>query len=272
MTSLAGKVAVVTGASRGIGKGIALGLGEAGATVYVTGRTVEDGSADLPGGVAATAAEVTRLGGVGIAARCDHRNDMEVERLFARIAAEQGRLDLLVNNALGSPPQSVLWGSHKFWEVPIALWDDLIDVGLRSHYVAAWYAVPLMIKAHAGLIVNVASHVSGAGKSSRSRVLMSYSVGKAGLHRLNADMATELREFGIAVVSIWPPATRTEGVLAQKEVFGDLSKWKEPIFTGRVVAALAMSGDLLAQSGEALVVDDLAAKLGVSDARAAPAS
>jgi dehydrogenase/reductase SDR family member 1 len=264
MTNLAGKVAVITGASRGLGKGIALGLGESGATVYVTGRTVEDGSADLPGGVAATAAEVTRLGGVGIAARCDHRNDKEVEHLFARVADEQGRLDLLVNNALGSPPQSVLWGSHKFWEVPIALWDDLIDVGLRSHYVAAWYAVPLMIKAHTGLIINVGSHGCGTGKSARSTVLMSYSVGKAGLHRLNADMAAELREQGIAVLAIWPPASRTEGVLAKKERFGDLSKFKEPIFTGRVVAALAMSGDLLALSGEALVVEDLATKFGLS--------
>ena len=265
MTSLAGKVAVVTGASRGLGRGIALGLGEAGATVYVTGRTTGEGEAELPGSLTATAAEVTRLGGVGIVARCDHRDDKEVEQLFNRIAREQGRLDLLVNNALGSPQQRVLWGSHRFWEVPIALWDDLIDVGLRSHYVSAWYAVPIMIEQHGGLIINVASHASGTAKSFRSRVLMAYSVGKAGLHRLNADMATELREFGIAVISIWPPASRTEGVLAQREVFGDLSKWREPIFTGRVVAALAVSTDLLAQSGEALVVDDLAAQLHVSE-------
>ena len=261
MSSLAGKVAVVTGASRGIGKGIALGLGEAGATVYVTGRTVEEGRGELPGSVATTAAEVTRLGGIGIAARCDHRIDNDVEQLFSRIAREHGRLDLLVNNALGSPQQRVLWGSHRFWEVPIALWDDLIDVGLRSHYVAAWYAVPLMIKQHSGLIINVASHVSGAGKTSRSRVLMAYSVGKAGLHRLTSDMAVELRDFGVAVVSIWPPASLTEGVLAQQEVFGDLSKWKEPLFTGRVVAALATSSDLLERSGQALVVEELAALL-----------
>jgi dehydrogenase/reductase SDR family protein 1 len=168
MTSLAGKVAVVTGASRGIGKGIALGLGEAGATVYVTGRTAEDGTARLPGSLAATAREVTNMGGVGIVARCDHRVDTEVEQLFARVSREQGRIDLLVNNALGSPEQRVLWGGHRFWEVPIALWDDLIDVGLRSHYVAARCAVPLMIERHSGLIVNVASHASQSGKSARS--------------------------------------------------------------------------------------------------------
>jgi len=268
MTSLAGKVAVVTGASRGIGKGIALGLGEAGATVYVTGRTEVDGASQLPGSLVTTAREVTRLGGVGIVARCDHRNDAEVEQLFTRVAQEQGRLDLLVNNALGSPQQSVLWGGHRFWDVPISLWDDLIDVGLRSHYVAARYAVPLMIERHGGLIINVASHASGAGKSVRSRVLIPYSVGKAGLHRLNSDMAMELREFGVAVVSIWPPASRTEGVLAHPEVFGDLSKWREPVFTGRVVAALAMSGNVLERSGEALIVDDLAVELRVSDAAA----
>ena len=262
MNSLAGKVAVVTGASRGIGRGIALGLGEAGATVYVTGRTAEEGTAQLPGSLATTAAEVTRLGGVGIAVRCDHRVDGEVEQLFARIASEQRRLDLLVNNALGSPPQSVLWGGSRFWEVPIALWDDLIDVGLRSHYVAAWHAAPLMIERRGGLIINVASHASAPSKSSsRSKALTAYSVGKAGLHRLNERMAADLRDFGVAVVAIWPPASRTEGVLAQPDVFGDLGKWKDPIFTGRVVAALAASGDMLGRSGEALVVEDLAAQL-----------
>jgi NAD(P)-dependent dehydrogenase (short-subunit alcohol dehydrogenase family) len=123
-----------------------------------------------------------------------------------------------------------------------------------------------MIERRGGLIINVASHASGTGKSVRSRVLIPYSVGKAGLHRLNSDMAMELREFGVAVVSIWPPASRTEGMLAQPEVFGDSSKWREPIFTGRVVAALVMSGDLLERSGAALIVDDLAVELRISDA------
>jgi len=264
MRSLAGKVAVVTGATRGLGKGIALGLGEAGATVYVTGRTEHEGDAELPGGLATTAAEVTRLGGNGIAVRCDHRIDREVEEVFSRVAIEQGRLDLLINNALGSPPQRLLWGGHRFWQVPVSLWDDLIDIGLRSHYVAAWYAAPVMIKQRYGLIINVASHAAGSGKSSRSRVLMPYSVGKAGLHRMSGDMAIELREFGVAVVSVWPPASRTEGVLAQREVFGDVAKWREPIFTGRVIAALAASNDLLARSGEALIIEDLAVNLRVS--------
>ena len=255
---LAGKVAVVTGASRGIGRGIALGLGEAGAIVYLTGRSEREGDGALPGSLATTAAGVTKAGGVGIPVRCDHRLDQDVEQLFARVTREQGRLDLLVNNALGSPPQRVLWGGHRFWEVPISLWDDLIDVGLRSHYVAAWHAAQLMIRQRNGLIINVASHTAGKGKSPRSRVLTAYSVGKAGLHRLGSDLANELREFGVAVVSVWPPATQTEAVLAQREIFGDLSDWKDPLFTGRVVAALAASPDLPARSGAALVVEDLA--------------
>ena len=188
-----------------------------------------------------------------------------MQALFDRVRQEQGRLDILVNNALGSPDQSTLWGGLRFWKVPLSLWDDLIDVGLRSHFVATWYAAPLMVGQGSGLVINVASHAAGTGKSPRSRVLLPYSVGKAGLHRLTSDMAVELRDAGVAVVSIWPPASRTEGVLAQPEVFGDVSNWKPPLYTGRVVAAFVAAGNWLARSGEALVVDDLAGQLGVSD-------
>jgi len=260
---LSGKVAVVTGASRGLGKGIALGLGEAGATVYVTGRSTEGSKGALPGTVENTAAEVTRLGGRGVAAACDHRNDSEVAALFDRVSREQGRLDILVNNAMASPEQRVLWGAQRFWKIPISLWDDLIDVGLRSHFVATWHAAPKMVEQGSGLVINVASHGSATGKSAKSKVILPYSVGKAALHRLNADMAVELKDSGVAVVAIWPPASRTEGVLAQSEVFGDVSAWREPIFTGRVVAAFIAAGDWMAKSGEALVVTDLAKELGV---------
>ena len=157
MGDLSGKVVIVTGAkSRGLGKSIALGFGEAGATVYVTGRSTEEGTGTLPGTVAGTAAEVTRLGGRGVGVRCDHRVDEEVEALFAQVTREQGRLDILVNNAFGSPEQRVLWGGQGFWQIPITLWDDLIDVGVRSHFVAARYAGPLMIEQRKGLVINVA--------------------------------------------------------------------------------------------------------------------
>ena len=266
MGSLSGKVAVVTGASRGLGKGIALGLGEAGATVYVTGRSTSTSRGELPGTIEDTASQLTRMGGRGIAVRCDHRVDAEVEAVFARVRREQGQLDLLVNNAFASPEQRVLWGGQRFWQIPVALWDDIIDVGLRSHFVATWHAASMMIEQGGGLIVNVASHAAGSGKSARSRVILPYSVCKAGLHRLSADMAVELRDLGVAVVSVWPPASKTEGVLAQPDVFGDISEWRPPLFTGRVVAAFASAEDGLARSGQALVIDDLAEELGVSAA------
>jgi dehydrogenase/reductase SDR family member 1 len=259
------KVAVVTGASRGLGKGIALGLGEAGAIVYVTGRSTGASETSLPGTIEATATEISRLGGEGIAVRCDHRIDSDVEAVFNRVRREHGRLDLLVNNAFASPEQRVLWGGRRFWELPIALWDDLVDVGLRSHFVASRYAAPIMIEQGHGLIINVASHAAGRPKSEKSRVILPYSVSKAGLHRLSADMAVELRATGVAVASVWPPASKTEGVLTQPEVFADVNAWRAPIFTGRVIVALVARGDAHARTGEALVVEDLAEALGVTD-------
>jgi len=264
MGGLSGTVAVVTGASRGLGKGIALGLGEAGATVYVTGRSTRAEPGALPGTIDETADELTHLGGRGIAVRCDHRDDAAVEELFARVRREEGRLDLLVNNAFGSPDQRVLWSGERFWEIPVALWDDLIDVGLRSHFIASRYAATTMVEQAQGLIVNVASHASERGKTAGADTIVPYSVCKAGLHRLTSDMAAELREYGVAVIAVWPPGTRTEGVLARPELVPDLSAWKEPIFTGRVVAALAVAGNGLARSGEALVVKDLAEEFGLS--------
>jgi dehydrogenase/reductase SDR family protein 1 len=261
--SLDGQVAVVTGASRGLGRGIALGLGQAGATVYVTGRSTDADPGSLSGTIEQTAREVVELGGEGIAVRCDHGIDAEVEALFERVAGEQGRLDILVNNAFASPEQRVLWSGEPFWQIPIGLWDDIIDVGLRSHFVASRFAAKQMVQQRSGVIINVASHGAARGKSPTSRVVLPYSVGKAGLHRLSSDTATELREHGVAVLSIWPPASRTEGVLAQPEVFGDVGDWKPPLFTGRVVAALVSTGACLLRSGEALVVDDLAEELGV---------
>ena len=258
--ALAGRVALVTGASRGIGRGIAIGLGEAGSTVYVTGRTQRPGEASLPGSIAETAAAVTAAGGRGIPVRCDHAVDTDVEAVFERISREAGRLDILVNNATALQQASVLWSGKRFWEVPISTWDALTDVGLRSHFVAAWYAAPLMIAQGAGLIVNVSS-----GAAVRKFGLLPYSVGKAALDRLTADLAQELAGHGIAVVSVWPPPTLTEGVQAEPELFEDLSTWSAPLFTGRVVAALAAEADLSSRSGQALQVKALAAELGVAE-------
>ncbi len=265
MDGLRDKVVVVTGASRGVGKGIALGLGEAGATVYVTGRSTRESGASLPGTIDETAAQVTALGGVGIAVRCDHRLDSDVEHLFERVHQEQGRLDLLVNNAFASPEQRVLWSGLPFWQLPISMWDDLMAVGLRSHFVASRLAVPLMLEQAGGVIANVSSHAAGSAKPAGSKRTIPYSVVKAALHRLTADMAIELRGVGIAVVSIWPPGTRTEGVLAQQDVWGDISDWNSPLFTGRVLAAFLARENALARTGEALDVEELAKQWGIVD-------
>ncbi|HSS60308.1 MAG TPA: SDR family NAD(P)-dependent oxidoreductase [Candidatus Limnocylindrales bacterium] len=265
MDALRGKVAVVTGATRGIGKGIAVGLGEAGATVYVTGRSTREDGGSLPGTIDETAIAVTKLGGVGIAVRCDHRMDGDVEAVFQRVRRESGRLDFLVNNAFASPEQRVLWSGLPFWQLPISMWDDLVAVGLRSNFVASRFAVPLMLEHGEGVIVNVSSHAAASVKPVGSKRTVPYSVVKAALHRLTADMATELRGAGVAVVGLWPPATKTEGVLAQQDVWGDLSDWNSPLFTGRVLASFLAQEDAFARTGEALEVEELAKQLGIVD-------
>lgn len=268
---LAGKIAVVTGASRGIGKGIALELGAAGATVYLTGRTVEPGV--FPGTVGQTAAEVDDLGGTGIAVACDHHDDAQVEALFARVHDEQGRLDVLVNNVY-SAPDLAAWLGKPFWELPIAAWDEVIDIGVRSHYNAARLAVPLMLSQRNGLAVNVSS--SGAVQYAHNVV---YGVGKAALDKMTADMAHELGPHDVAVVSLWPGLVRTEIVLmgARTDDDGrsvldlpgegtfDLADAESPRFVGRAVVALATDPDVMAHSGKAETTSALAERYRFTD-------
>jgi NAD(P)-dependent dehydrogenase (short-subunit alcohol dehydrogenase family) len=203
MAALTGRVAVVTGASRGIGKGCAIELGALGATVYVTGRSASKGAHPLGGTVAETAAAVTAAGGRGVAVVCDHRDDGQVRRLFRQVETEQGRLDVLVNNAFLIPKE--LTSGKPFWEVPLSNWDDMLDVGTRSAYVASHFAAKLMVPARRGLIANISS--SGAREYAWH---VAYGVGKCALDRLTADCAHELRPHGVAVVSLWPGLVLTE--------------------------------------------------------------
>jgi dehydrogenase/reductase SDR family member 1 len=266
MAELQGRVVIVTGASRGIGKGIALALGAAGATVCVTGRSLER-SDDSRGSLTGTADEVAALGGVGVAVRCDHADDAQVEAVFDRVRAEQGRLDLLVNNVMATPQREELpagassfWDLHPFWEVPISFWDAFHTVGLRSHYVASVFAAPLMIESGGGLIVSISS--SGAALYAEN---VAYGVGKAGVDKLAADMAEELRPYQVASVSLWPGFTRTEDVLAQPDVYPDLSGTTSPLFNGRAVAALAGDPRVMEKTGQRLKVIELAREYGVND-------
>lgn len=257
---LSGKVAIVTGASRGIGKGCALELGAAGATVYVTGRTVEEGAAPLPGTVAATADEVTALGGRGVAVPCDHREDDEVEALFERVRAEQGRLDVLVNNAFLIPKE--LTSGLPFWEVPVSNWDDMIDIGTRSAFVASRLAARMMVPAGRGLIANISS--SGAREYAWH---VAYGVGKAALDKLTADTAHELAPHRVTVVSLWPGLVLTERIARVGDAMPalDTSGAESQRFTGRAVVALATDPALHEKTGRAIPSRDLADEYGFTD-------
>jgi len=257
---LSGKVAVVTGASRGIGKGCALELGAAGATVYVTGRSVEEGAAPLPGTVGETAALVTQEGGRGIAVPCDHREDDQTEALFRRVREEQGRLDVLVNNAFLIPKE--LTSGKPFWELPLSNWDDMIDVGTRSAYVASTFAARLMTRQKSGLIVNVSS--SGAREYAWHVV---YGVGKCALDRITADTAHELRSFGVAVVSLWPGLVQTERTRDAARALPtlDFRGAESQRFTGRAAEALAADPGVMRFSGKAVASRSLADEYGFCD-------
>ena len=264
------KVAVVTGSSRGIGKGIALELGVAGFTVYVTGRSVDAGM--IPGTVGETAAQIDDLGGHGIAIACDHHDDAQVKAVFEHVEKEHGRLDVLVNNVY-SAPDLVPWLGKKFWELPIEAWDQVIDIGTRSHYVASVFGAPLMLANRSGLIVNVSS--SGAVSYGHNVV---YGVGKAAVDRMSADMAIELHGTGVSVVSLWPGLVRTELLDLGAQTEGDeifielpgegrfdLSGAESPRFLGRAVVALYGCADIVERSGKPFSSAALARELGFTD-------
>lgn len=251
------RVALVTGGSRGIGRGVALALGDAGATVFVTGRTRRGEPASFPGSIDETAALVTERGGLGVALACDHADDAAVAAVFARIDAEAGRLDLLVNNVF-SIPDGPLYGT-PFWDQPVAQWDAMHAVGLRSHYVAAQHAARRMIARRAGLIVNVSSF--GAASY---QVNVAYGVGKAALDRLSRDAARELRPHEVCVVSLWPGIVRTERVLSGELPY-DTTISETPELTGRAVVALAGDPDVMRRTGKPWVVAELAAEYGFTD-------
>jgi NAD(P)-dependent dehydrogenase (short-subunit alcohol dehydrogenase family) len=257
-------IAVVTGASRGGGRAIALALGEAGATVYVTGRSVRGGrtTEDLPETIDDTADEVTARGGVGIPVRVDHTVDGDVEALFARVRAEQDRLDLLVNNAWGGYEQHD-WRQFvaPFWEQPLSRWDAMFTAGVRTHFVSSRFAAPLMIERGSGLIVSTVAWAFGEYLGN-----LYYDVAKAAIVRMISGMAGELKPHGVAAIAVAPGFMRTERVLSahEKEPF-DLSVTESPAYLGRAVRALAADSDVIAKSGQILTAGELAREYGFTD-------
>lgn len=266
--SLVGKVALVTGASRGVGKGVALGLCEAGVTVYITGRTVmaTTGGRDPHGTLEQTAAEAASLGGTCIAIRCDHRNDDAVALVFQQIEHEQGLLDILVNNVWGgyerindlNEEREWTW-PHPFWRQPLARWDDMFQAGVRAHYVASQFGARLMTAQTSGLIVNISYWAAQKHMGN-----VAYGVAKAADDKMVADMAHELQPYNVTAVSLYPGLVRTEGVMANAEFF-DMSNSESPQFIGRAVAALAADPHVMGKSGQVLVAAALGLEYGFAD-------
>lgn len=274
-------IAVVTGASRGAGRGCAIELGAAGATVYVTGRSRRDQPApgygqiqalsklaQVPGSIDETAEEVTRAGGSGIAVACDHTDEEQVRALFERVQQERGRLDLLVNNA---------WGGHEtfdgvfqapFWERPMVHWEAMFGRGVRNHLLSSRLAAPMLVRQGRGLIVTTTFW-------DRDRFMhgnLFYDLAKASMTRLAFGMAQELRPHGVASVAVSPGWMRTEFVLAGHQT--DEAHWHErpalartesPRYLGRAVVALAGDPQVLERSGQVLRVGDLARHYGFTD-------
>lgn len=261
MQNLKGKVAVVTGASKGIGKGVAEGLGEAGCTVYLTGRSTSSQQPPEPLTIEATAASVEAFGGKAISVAVDHNDDDQVRALFERVEQEQGRLDILVNNVYQIPNPPAM--DKGFWEHPVSVWDDQCGVGLRGYYVASVFGAPMMVRQGSGLIVNISS------RGGREYVFSaSYGVGKAGVDRMAQDFAIELKEFGVAALSLSPAKVKTEFILSmieQGKMNVDPVLAQSVRFSGRTISALAQDPNIMERSGGIFTVAEIAEAYGVVD-------
>jgi NAD(P)-dependent dehydrogenase (short-subunit alcohol dehydrogenase family) len=261
------RVALVTGASRGAGKGIALALGAAGMTVYVTGRSITRSlgrlkDVPLPGTIVETAEQITALGGTGMAISCDHRDDAAVEAALARVGEESGTLDILVNNAASI--HDALIDPGGFWEKPLEL-ADILDVGLRSAYVASYFAAPLMVRARRGLIAFVSSFGSSCYMHGPA-----YGAQKAGVDKFAADMAVDLAPYGVATVSLWLGPQLTERTAAAdrsrpEQYAAFLQQAETPQFNGRIIHALASDPELMSLSGQTLISAEVAHRYGITE-------
>lgn len=261
------RVVLVTGASRGVGKGTALALGATGATVYVSGRSRSEGQTSaLPGTIDATAEEINQRGGQGIAVECDHTDDQQIQQLVSGIIAEHGRIDILVNNVYRVPDDMLEW--KPFWERPLDdHWQAMIDLGLRAHYVAAFHAAPHMVKANSGMIVNISS--PGARAYLHSVI---YGLGKAAKDKMMHDMGKELRPYNVAALALWPGIVKTERLApaikadALPPEYEALKPGMEsPEYPGRIIDAIANLDNYMDYSGQSWWNSELGQSLDVQD-------
>jgi NAD(P)-dependent dehydrogenase (short-subunit alcohol dehydrogenase family) len=264
MTASRPPVAIVTGASRGAGKGIAIALASHGCTVYVTGRSQKEGDASMPGTIYATASEVTKAGGEGIAVRCDHADDTQVKALVDQVIKEQGRIDILVNNACAIHDH--LPAPGNFWEKPLEI-ANMIDVGVRSGFVASWYVAPQMVKQGKGLIVFTSS--PGAVHYCFGPA---YGAHKAGMDKMAFDMAVDFKDAGVnvAAVSIWMGSLTSERLLQMMEQAPDKFRHLEGTlestgYTGHVTWALFNDPALMDYSGKTLIGAEIGRQFGLTD-------
>ncbi|OEY65833.1 SDR family NAD(P)-dependent oxidoreductase [Marinobacter sp. X15-166B] len=261
------KVAVVTGASRGAGRGIAVALGSAGMTVYVTGRSATRSVSQLRGRIlsgtlAETVEAINQAGGQGIAVACDHTNDEQVHELFAQVEREHGHLDLLVNNAAFMHENLIDPG--PFWSKPVDM-ADMLNVGLRSSYITSYHAAPLLLNAPRGLVVFTSSFGAGCYMHGPA-----YGAQKAGIDKMAYDMAVDFDGTTVATVSLWLGPQRTERSAIAAAERADtyeavMANAETPEFNGRVILALFNAADLAQLSGRTLITAELAASYGVSD-------
>jgi NAD(P)-dependent dehydrogenase (short-subunit alcohol dehydrogenase family) len=265
-------IALVTGASRGAGRAIAVELGTAGATVYVTGRSVRGGPTtdNVPGTVDDTAQAVSDRGGRGIAVRCDHTVDADVESLFDRIRSDHGRLDILVNNVWGGyeNPDCRPLPMVPFWEQSLHQWDRMFDAGVRAHLTASRLAVPLMLAQRRGLIVSTTANLEPLGYLRN----VFYDLSKNAVHRLVWAMAQELRDHHIASLAVAPGFMRTERIVeafrragAEAALDGPGGPKETPTYLGRAVLALAEDARAIEKTGQVLEVGALAREYGFTD-------
>jgi NAD(P)-dependent dehydrogenase (short-subunit alcohol dehydrogenase family) len=263
MGRLAGQVAVVTGATRGAGLGIARVLGEEGATVYVTGRSVRGAPTvpEYPGAIEDAADQVTARGGHGIPVRCDHTDEQAVDELFQQIGREQGRLDLLVCNAWAGYmpyPEHNDWFGQPFWEQSMERWDGMFTGGLRAHLLTARYGLPLMLPARRGLLVFTTFTM---GRKYLGNVF--YDVAKNGICRAAEVLASELEQHEIAVLALtpgWVLAERMTDLTEQQR-----AQTESPEYIGRAIAALASDPGIVRRTGQTLAVGNLAREYGFTD-------
>ena len=257
-------VAIVTGASRGAGRGIARALGAHGCTVYVTGRSETDGSAEVPGTIHATAREVTETGGNGIAIKCDHSDDDQVKAMIEQVVAEQGRIDILINNACAV--SDALSAPGQFWEKPLTI-GNMIEVGVRSGFVASWFAAPHMVKQERGLVVFTSS--PGAMHYCFGPA---YGAHKAGVDKMAFDMGVDFADAGanVAAVSVWMGALTTERLVgmmeAMPERFAHLEgELESPDYTGHVAWAIYNDPDIMRFNGNTLIGAETGKAFGLTD-------